>query len=262
MLSARKPVFETDKAALALFVFGALYSGIVRAAHPLITDDTGTQGRGWSQLELTTERGRQDADFAKEHERQTTATLSHGLQDDIDIIVTAPFRHVCTESGGDIETHNGLSDMGLDLKWRFLEKEEFSFAVKAGATFPTGDETRELGTGKSGYSFNFITTFAHVSWAYHLHLSYLRNRNAADEREDIWHVSLGALHTFSKNLRIAFDTGMETNTDKSISTAPGFLILGLVYTPEKHWDLDFGIKKGLTGPETDYTLLAGLAWRF
>ncbi|MEK7207106.1 MAG: hypothetical protein AAB134_04415, partial [Pseudomonadota bacterium] len=59
-----------------------------------------------------------------------------------------------------------------------------------------------------------------------------------------------------------FDTGVDTNPDKPSHTPPAFLILGFIYAPNEDVDLDLGVKRGLSRPETDYTLLGGITFRF
>ena len=262
MSRARKPATQIDNTAAILFMVVALFPVSAQAAHPLITEDTGTQGRGKFQLELTAESGRDDADGTRKETVAMAAVLSYGLRDDTDVILTLPRERVYTEAAGADTTESGRTDAGLDFKWRFFEKQNLSLALKPGVTFPVGDETKGLGMGKSAYSLYFITTVAPEPWAFHLHLGYIRNRNVVDEREKIWHASFSGWRSVNKKLKLAFDTGRTTNTDKDIGTAPAFMILSLIYSPRENFDLDFGVKKGLTGPETDYTLLGGVTLRF
>ena len=236
-------------------------STVAQAAHPLITEDTGTQDQGRFQLELTTEHGYNDEDYAVEHDRNMTATFSWGARDNLDVIMTLPYQRVSSDASGDIETHSGRSDIGLDLKWRFFEKDDLSMALKPGVTFSTGDETVGLGAGKSAYSLYLVTSYESKPWAFHLHVGHLHNGNVADEREDIWHVSFGGWREVGK-LKIVGDIGTDANTDKEAGTDPAFMIVGVIYSVTDDFDLDAGIKKGLTNPETDYTLLAGAAFRF
>jgi hypothetical protein len=70
----------------------------------------------------------------------------------------------------------------MDVKWRFYEGGMTSLALKSGMVFPTGDEARGLGDGKSNYGLLFIWSFDFDPWALHAHAGYQRHRNAADER--------------------------------------------------------------------------------
>ncbi|MEW6332245.1 MAG: transporter [Pseudomonadota bacterium] len=239
-----------------------LLPAAVHAAHPLITEDTGTQGKGRFQLELTTEHGYRDEDYAAEHERQYAATLSFGARDDLDLIFSLPYQRISSEDGGAIVTHSGMSDAGFDIKWRFYEKRGLSMALKPGFTLPTGDEAAGLGSGKTAWSLYLITSIEPEPWAFHVHLGHLHHRNAVDERDDIWHASFSGWRKFGNKLKIVGDIGANTNTDKTSNNETAFLILGLIYSVTKDFDLDAGIKKGLTNPETDYTLLGGVTFRF
>lgn len=255
--------FEIDKAALVILIIGALFSGIVRAAHPLITEDTGTQGSGKFQLELNAAGGYKDNNVTLRNARNFSAALSYGVRDNIDLIVSGAHTRVIELTGDGRVTHDGTSDSGLDLKWRFLEKPNLSFALKPGVTLPTGDETKGLGSGKSRYSLMFVATMDPSPWSFNLHFGFTRNHNVADEREAIWHASFGGYRTLdSKKMKLVFDTGADTNPDKSSHTPPAFLILGFIYSPNEDFDLDLGVKRGLTRPETDYTLLGGITFRF
>ena len=219
----------------------------------------GNTGKGRFQLELTTEHGHKDEDYAAEHDRQFAATLSYGARDDLDLIVTLPYQRTSSESDGDIETHSGKGDVGFDVKWRFYENENLSMALKPGVTFPTGDDTVGLGSGKSGYSLYHVTSFEPKPWAFHLHVGYQRNRNTVDEREGIWHVSFAGWREFGEKLKIVGDIGANTNTDKSSSAETVFLILGAIYSLSQNFDLDLGVKKGLTIEVVGYS--GRMVWR-
>jgi hypothetical protein len=65
------------------------------AAHPLITDDTGTQGKGKFQLELN---GQYDWDKEDKEDGtvrstggQAAATLSYGIVENVDLILSMPY---------------------------------------------------------------------------------------------------------------------------------------------------------------------------
>ena len=247
----------------SLFLACLLFPAVSQAAHPLITEDTGTQGKGRFQLELTTEHGYRDEDRATEHERQFAATFSWGVRDSLGVIFTLPYQRISPEdTSGTIETHSGISDVGVDIKWRFLENDKLSMALKPGITFPTGDEAVGLGSGKSAYSLFLVTTIEPEPWALHLHLGYLRHRNVVDESEGIWHASLGGWREIGKKLKIAGDIGANANADEFSNNETAFLIVGAIYSINPDFDLDAGIKRGLTNAETDYTLLGGVALRF
>lgn len=248
--------------------FVVLWYGSAFGAHPLITDDAGTQGKGKFQLEVNSELGfdkeKEEGVTTKETQSGEVATiLSYGITENLDIVLGVPYQWFKVEEDGEtVSKENGFSDVSLELKWRFYERKGLSFALKPGITFPTGDEKKGLGPGKETYSLFFITTKEIEPWAFHLNLGYIRNENKLDERKDIWHASLAGEVKVVKNLKFVGNVGMERNTDKTSNTHPAFILGGIIYSITENVDIDFGIKGGLNKPETDYSILAGIAWRF
>jgi hypothetical protein len=237
-------------------------AGSAFAAHPLITDDTGTQGKGNFQLELNSEFAHEDEDGATEDAFEFTSVLSYGIVDTVDIVLGIPYQHIRLKEDGQKDTEDGLSDISLELKWRFYEKDGLSFALKPGLTLPTGDDEKGLGAGKVTYSAFFITTKEIEPWAFHLNLGYIRNENKADERKNLWHASVAAEYGITEKLMLVGNTGIEQNADRNVNTHPAFILGGVIYSLSENLDIDFGVKAGLNEPETDYAILAGLAWRF
>ncbi len=239
----------------------------VYAAHPLITDDTGTQGKGKFQLEINSEfvydKESEGGITFKATGGEIAAIFSYGITDNIDIVLGLPYQWFkVKEDGSVIAKENGISDISLEMKWRFFEKDSLSFALKPGVTLPTGDENKGLGGGKATYSVFFISTKEIEPFAFHLNAGYIRNENKHDERKNLWHASLAAETEVVKNLKAVANIGIERNPDKSSNTHPAFILGGLIYSITENFDIDFGIKGGLNKPETDLTFLAGVALRF
>ncbi len=233
------------------------------AAHPLITEDTGTQGRGYFQLELTAEHAYEEEDGAREATVRTSAVLTYGALDNLDVLLTLPYRRISSEAADGSRTVNqGRADVGLDIKWRFYQQGNLSVALKPGLTLPTGDETKNLGTGKSTRSLYLVTSYDAAPWEYHLHLGYLWNRNVLDQHESQRHISAAAGRKLGESLKLVADYGTDTPTSKASSLNTEFFILGAIYNLRKDLDLDFGAKWGLTPPETDFTWLGGITFRF
>jgi hypothetical protein len=251
---------------LLLFLL-PLFSTSVFAAHPLITDDTGTQGKGRFQLEVNSE-----VNYDKESEAgvKTKTTggemgtiISYGIIDNVDIVLGVPYQWFkVKEDGETISREKGISDITLELKWRFYERDGWSFALKPGVTFPAGNEKKDLGTGRVTYSIFFITTKEIEPLAFHLNLGYMRNENKLDERKDMWHFSLASEVKLIKNLKVVANIGAERNPERVSHKHPAFILGGLIYSIVENFDVDIGIKGGLNKPETDVTILAGIAWRF
>jgi hypothetical protein len=243
------------------------YPIAVYAAHPLITDDTGTQGKGKFQVELngevTYDKETDLAGTTRETGGEISGIVSYGIIDTVDIVLGIPYQWTkVKEEGVTISDEDGLSDISLEGKWRFYEKGGLSFAVKPGITLPTGNEKRGLGAGRMTYGMFVIATKQVEPLAFHLNLGYTRNENKVEERKDIWHVSLASEVEIVKNLKAVGNIGIERNPDKSSHTDPAFVLGGLIYSLTDILDIDLGFKVGITNPETDYSFLAGLVLKW
>lgn len=263
--------------ALLLCSAGCLSTDVF-AAHPLITDDAGTQGKGKFQVEINAEYGYdRETEEAEDTEENITVKetgtevagiLSYGITDSMDVVFGLPYQwNRAWEKGEMTSDDNGVSDMSIEVKWRFYEADGFGLALKPGVTLPTGDEEKGLGSGRMSSGLTFITTKEIEPWAFHLNLAYTHNGYKLEEDrdaniKDIWHVSLASEAEVVNKLKIVANIGMEKNPDKESNTHPAFLLGGLIYSLSENIDVDFGYKAGLNKPETDRTLLAGTAIRF
>jgi hypothetical protein len=242
------------------------------AAHPLITDDAGTQGKGKFLLELNGQASYEKTDSVddaganiktKERESELKAALTYGILDNVDVVFGVPYQWKKTkENDATVSDVNGGADLSLEVKWRFYEKDGLSFALKPGLTLPTGDEDKDLGTGRVTGSLYFIATKEINPWAFHVNLGYKRNENKLNQRDDIWHTSLAGELKVVNDLKLVANIGAERNTEKSSHTNPAFLLGGFIYSIRENVDIDLGIKIGLNETEKDVACLGGIAMRF
>ena len=77
-------------------------------AHPLVTDDTGTQNTGNQQVEFNLDRVRQTS------ARSTVGALTYtyGSRPDTDLFINLP---------ATFQAPAGINDASLGAKWRFFE---------------------------------------------------------------------------------------------------------------------------------------------
>jgi len=233
-----------------------------RAAHPLITEDTGTQGRDNFQAELTNEQFTIEEDAGKQKLALTKLTLTYGVVDSVDMIVSVPYLKLgASESNGTPGTQ-GMGDLGLDVKWRFYEEGKLSVAIKSGLTFPTGDDVLNLGAGRHTWSAYIVSSYVLDQWAFHLHLGHFHFSNELNSRVNIWHASAAVERKLSGDLRIIIDTGVDTNTDREANKELVFLITGLIYSPRPNLDLDVGYKIEDSDTLRANALLTGITLRW
>ncbi len=245
-----------------------LFGGVAFAAHPMMTDDTGTVGRWKIQLELTGEYGedREDGVRTKTFEVPTYPVLSIGLADTMDLVYSLSYMVIETEQGGVVTSEKGITDAVFEVKWRFFEIGDLSLAMKPGIMLPSGDEERGLGNGRTSYSFLFLASYEANHLAFHFNAGWHRNEYKLESdvdarRKNIWLFSFAASCEILEGLSVVANLGMERNSDRDSDIPAASALGGLIYSLSENLDIDCGFKKALTGPETDYSVLAGMTVR-
>jgi hypothetical protein len=232
------------------------------SAHPLITEDTGTQGTGRAQLELTSEHFVSNkATGAHQHLALSTVVATYGFVDSADLVLTLPHLRTGDSAPDGQAGAHGLADVGLDIKWRFYEDGPLSLAVKPGVTFPTGDDDRSLGTGRANWSAYVVTGYEVARWHLHLHLGHVHVNNTSNARVNRWHASAAAVYAASA-LKLIVDAGIDTDEDRAHQRHPVFLVTGAIYSPHPDLDVDLGLRWEEGDQAHARVLLAGLTFRW
>ncbi len=237
---------------------------------PLITDDTGTQrpNKTTHQLEFSYDRLRDRDAGVTARAGVPGFTYTYGISDPLDVYIGTSYARVTVSDPAVGSARvSGIGDTGLGLKWRFFEKDNLSLAVKPQVTFPTGDERKGLGTGRTSGAVTLIMTYEMEPVTLLANVAYLRNnyRLAADKaafRADLNRVSAAALVKVHQHVRLFGDIGSTTNAERSVSQRPAYFLFGAIYSPNKDVDLDVGLKFGLNNSEVDRTWSIGATFRF
>ena len=247
-----------------------LFAFPLRASHPLITEDTETQGTGRFELEINSEFSDDEEGAFDETEGEVAVGLSYGLAENIDIVLELPYGwYTVKEHGLTVADADGVGDLSLEIKWRFFEYEDrgLSIALKPAITFPTGDDEKGLGNGEVSGGGKLIVSKEGMLGKLHLNLGYMRNAYGLEEddillRNDIWHASFAGEINVTANIVGVGDIGVETNPEKGSDKHPAFILGGLIYSVTDDFDLDAGVKWGLNDAEADTTWLTGVTLRF
>jgi hypothetical protein len=260
--------------------FCLLPSALGWAAHPFVTDDTGTQGRGHWQLELQGDLLRSDrtADSGSgpvEQKRKVNTfvpVLSYGVLDTLDVQLGLSYtRQRTTENGVETEDESGMSDSTLEVKWRFLEAGAFSLALKPGLVLPTGNEDKGLGTGKTSWSVALLATLEADPWTFLANVAYSdvrfkRPQDAAESRSELWRVSGGLSYGVARDVRLVGEAGLRVGESKSDPYLPDrtsqFGMIGIIYSPSKNMDFDAGFRKNFNDAEFERAYLVGATFRW
>lgn len=236
------------------------------AAHPLNTDDIGVQGAGNFQLETTFDDSHDHAQGVRARLRTFAATLSYGIADSADLVVSVPYLRSETrdDAAGGARREHGAGDAGVQLKWRFYDEDGLSFALKPGMTFGTGDADKCLGAGKAIYSALLIASLERDPWSWHFNLGYTRNNSldSAAIRKNLFTVSGAFFYQAAEGVRLVGDIGKSTNGDRHFHSHPAYVLGGAIFSPRENVDFDLGIQFGLNEVAPDHVYKAGVTIRW
>lgn len=240
------------------------------AYHPLITDDTGTQGDRGNQLEFSFNRDRAEQAGITNTVRVMPVTYSRGLGETLDVIVS--FNHTRLSSNTPGTDASGSGNPSLALKWRFYENEasKTGFGVKPEILLPIDDdkESAGLGNGRSSYGLTAILTQETAFGEVHVNLAARRARfrdTTTNPDSSVFHASIAPVWQVNEQWKLAINLGSETERAAGIRSRADFFQVGGVFSPSK--DLDFAIgflrRTDHTGPDTiTNAITAGVTWRF
>jgi hypothetical protein len=233
----------------------ALTSSSAWAAHPLVTEDTATQGQGNAELE----KG-----FSWSHDgdgdvRLFQPQLSLGLSPALDVIVQPAWVSRRTLGGDRV---SGWGDTNLDAKWRFFGEAPWSLAVRAGVTLPTAQDDLGLPHGTGSPHAVLVATYEQVPFALHINLGVANLPRGSAERRTQGHVSAALMWSANERWVWTLDVDADANPDPARSAWQGTALAGLVYTVQPGLDVDFGYQSTLRHTTLARQWLLGLTYRF
>jgi len=236
--------FLSDKVIVLSFLlwFSMIIMAESHASIPLITDDTDTQGSGKFQIEALGEYSKDKQNAVENKTNKINASLACGVVDPVDNIVSSPYQFWNTDGKGFRETEKGISDLSLEVKWRFFEKECLAFALKPGLTLPIGNERKGLGSGKAAYYINLIESREVNPWSFDVNVGYARNENEIDEKKNLWSFTLAAKLEIKTGLKFVGETDIESNHSRLSTVPPVWICSGFIYCLADNFDICLGVK--------------------
>jgi hypothetical protein len=231
------------------------------AYHPLISDDTGTQGSGGNLIEVGFDYARSQEAGITDTSRTIPLTYTHGIEDNLDIFVGVSRQ---------LNPATGWRNTLLGAKWRFYENPQnrFSLAIKPEILLPVSAsrEAAGLGNGEISFAMTFILTKETTFGELHLNLAAQRNNfddHTNSDRRNLYRVSLAPVWHVSDNWKLAFDAGLTTNPDSGMKSHTGYMELGAIYSPDENLDFSLGLIRDSLGTSANSALATFLAtWRF
>jgi hypothetical protein len=231
------------------------FAGAAHAAHPLQTEDTGTQGAGIVEWENGLSWARAGGAKAFNYQPQ----FSYGLTPSFDLIVQLSWLR---NGGAGSATVQGFGDTKLDGKWRFSGDEPMSFALRAGITLATNQKELGIQHGKVAAHAVLVATHVAAPFTVHGNLGLALNPNRAGERTRIGRVSGALTWAASKQLTLSVEGGAESNTDRARSSWPTTLLVGAIYTIRPGLLVDIGYQSSVRTAAATRECLVGITYHF
>lgn len=240
------------------------------AFQPLITDDTGTQGAGGNQIEVSYGRTGDNTPGGRTTTHEVPLVYTRGITDELDLYLGATRLRVNQDAPASRES--GWGNTVIGAKWRFYdnEKSKLSFALRPEVSLAVSDnsEARGLGAGRTSYGLGMLMTQETGFGSLLANLAADRVNYADDtlnaaERRTVYRISVAPVWDVAENWKLAFDTGAMTNPDRAAKDWMGYIQLGAIYSPGKDLDLALGIiRYNRDGDVQTTQLTLGATWRF
>jgi hypothetical protein len=241
-----------------------------QAMHPLLSDDTGTQGPAGVLVESS-------INYLKDNEFKSIVVpvaVTVGLGETMDAAVEMPYLslHPSPATGNN---ESGLSDVIFRFKHRFYEQEkkiggreqfEQSLAYQVAFSQPTGKDEKGLGAGTARWGARLISTTEWESVEFNANLGYessgkaLRRGNVSFD--DAVSLSIAAKYERPKPWEPVVELAVTRVKRPDAVTHIATILVGLIYEPSEKFYLDGGVRAGLNERSEDYALLAGFGYKF
>jgi hypothetical protein len=243
-------------AMLPVIALGCAWPQAVFAAHPLQTEDTGTQGVGNVEFEngLALVNAPGDA-RAFSYQPQ----LSYGLLPTLDLIVQPSW---LGSRGSDGHYVSGWGDTNLDAKWRFFGRAPWSLAIRAGAQLATSEHDQGLPAATVSTHELLVATYDEAPFTLHANVGDTQNPASSGLRSAVAHVSSALMWAASERLVLTVDGGAGSDPDRAQKSWPATLLSGLIYTIQPGLDADFGYQSSIGDAQITRQWLAGITYRF
>lgn len=227
----------------------------VFGAHPLITEDTATQGQGNAELEHGFTLGR-------DRDGRSTAfqpQFSFGRSTTLDLIAQPSWLDQRPVDG---PRTRGVGDTALDAKWRFYGDAPLSFAVRAGVNWPTGRRRLGLAHGAPSEHALLAMTVDAVPFTWHMNLAVTRNPRSSGLRRATDRASGAMMYAPNESLTLTSELAVERDANPSSKAWNRSVLAGAIWTLRPGFDLDAGLQHGIAGHAGAWSLLVGATYRW
>ena len=256
MHSSERSLLAVRIPSLIIALVFAAAAPVAFAAHPLQTEDTGTQGAGNLEIENGLSRARHDSTTQTVYQPQ----FSLGLLTTLDAIVQPAF----VWQAAPRDSASGWGDTNVDAKWRFWGSDPLSLAIRAGVELSTNDHGFGLTHGKKSEHALLALTWDHAPTTVHLNLgtTVVPRAAATPARRSMISASAAVMQQIDEHLILTLDATLGQSPNPRQGPWPGTVLAGAIWTVNPGLDLDVGWQRSVRDQPVARTRLAGLTYRF
>ncbi len=207
----------------------------------LYWDDTETLGEGRYQVEnyLFYTKTKEDS------RGSYIFNFTYGLKSKVDIAVNVPFGYLKAYGN----TYSDMEDLSFELKYKFYEKKDLSFAVKPFISLPFNKNSR-FSEGEISYGLTFVSQVDHNKVIFYSNSSYMVH---IGEKE--FFQSLSLEYAITEEFSLISSLYLSEYKKREMGG-----VFGIGYSKGKV-EVGVGLGKSFTS-KNRYNLYGGLTYRF
>lgn len=248
-------------------LFALMTAGPALAGPPLVTDDAGAIDVGAVEIGIGGSYTRDREASTKTTATDAELTAGTGLYKNLSISMAVQYlvSERVKEDGILSGRTEGFGDITVELKYAFAALAGVSLAIKPAVIVPTGKA--DLTENHWQYGATLIATKELESGKYALHANlgyehHTYDNDVAGVRGNLWSGSVAGEMELAKGLFAVGDFGLATNPEEGAHALPVYALIGARYEINDLFEVNAGIKLGLTRPEDDFSALYGLVLKF
>lgn len=263
---------------LSFLATSVLFANAAHAFFPFVTDDTGTQGRGGSQIEF-------DYGFEKSHDDEISeddgrvigtatgisnafsSTYTYGVTENVDVFAGLAYQS---------NAPRGWQNTEIGAKWVFAgdQTKGWSTAIKPSVLLPVTKSMQDngLGSADTNLSLTLVSSYLADTHELHINAGYASNwykttelTPSGSERTNLWSVSAAPVLVLNNQWKAGLDLGISTNPNFD-SDYTVFGEIGLQYSPLENLQFGLGLmvnsNVNSTTSSWNYQIATGLAYQF
>ncbi len=242
---------------LSVVVVFSFFPLVGFAGRPLSTDDSGTVDKGSFEVEYGIEYVN-----GTDNETNLSLVITRGLCDNLDLGVEIPYAFIDSKTASDSD---GFSDINISTKLNLIKDKKvmpdvsLSFACKT----DSGNDSKNLGTGKSDYSLNGIFSKVFESFAIHFNTGYSFKEDFKDEdNEDVFTYGLALEYALGEKANLVAEVTGETALARQFNDNSCSALCGVNYSLKDNVTLDFGLGTEISKADPDFKVTSGITVGF